>query len=69
MQSTNFDFLYPALIAIVGIVMIFSPRTFMRGAKYDEESIKTESWVKKTGIGLIIVGIGYAIYIYMGLHA
>jgi hypothetical protein len=40
----------------------------MRKAKYDEESLKTESWVKKLGIGLCVFSVGFAIYIFYKLN-
>lgn len=65
---TNIDFLYPVFMLIFGIVMITSPRSLMRKAKYDEESLKTESWVKKLGIALCIFSVGFAVYIYYKLN-
>ena len=65
MQPSNFDYLYAAIAIIVGIIMIANPRTFMRKAKYDEESLKTESLLKKLGIGLTVIGIAFAVYIYL----
>ncbi|WP_165021133.1 hypothetical protein [Dysgonomonas sp. ZJ279] len=63
-QLSDIDYIYAAIGVIVGIIMIFSPRTFMRGAKYDEDSLKTESFLKKIGIAVIILGIVFAIIIY-----
>lgn len=65
MEPTNFDYIYAALGVIIGLVLIKSPRIVMRGAKYDEEGMKTESLVKKMGIGLIVMAIGLAIYLYV----
>lgn len=65
---SNIDFLYPIFMFIFGIVMIMSPRSLMRKAKYDEESLKTESWVKKLGIGLCVFSVGFAIYIFYKLN-
>lgn len=61
---TAIDFAKPIFLLILGLVMIFSPRTLMRKAAYDEEGMKTESWVKKTGIILSIVGVAIAIYYF-----
>lgn len=65
METSFYDYLYAIFGVLFGIFMIVSPRTLMRGAKYDEESLKTESWLKKVGIGLIIASIGLAIYLYL----
>lgn len=64
MVHSNFDYAYAAFGLIFGIVMMASPRTFMRGAKYDEESIKAESFVKKAGAGLAVLAIFFAVYVY-----
>ena len=69
MNITNFDYIYPILEIILGIVMIITPRTFMRKAQYDEESLKTEKLVKKAGIGLIILGVGLGIYLFYKMNA
>ena len=61
------DLLYPVFMFIFGIIMISSPRSLMRKAKYDEESLKTESWVKKLGIGLCVFAVGFRIYIFYKL--
>jgi hypothetical protein len=53
---------------VFGIVMVSSPRSLMRKAKYDEESLKTESWVKKLGIGLCVFAVGFGIYIIYKLN-
>ncbi|MDR1090759.1 MAG: hypothetical protein LBL79_06755 [Prevotella sp.] len=66
-KFTNIDFIYPVFLLIFGIVMIFNPRTVMRKAKYDEESLKTESWVKKLGIGFCIFAVAFAVYMYFSL--
>lgn len=66
-QYSNFDYLYALFMLLFGLVMIFSPRTLMRGAKYDEESLKTEKWVKWVGIGLSVFSVGFAIFIYIKL--
>lgn len=63
-QPSDFDYVYAVIGIIVGIIMIATPRTFMRKAKYDEESLKTESLLKKIGIGVIIICIVFAIVIY-----
>ncbi|MDR2956485.1 MAG: hypothetical protein LBV43_15540 [Prevotella sp.] len=65
---SNFDYLYAALFLLFGIFMIVSPRTLMRGAKYDEESLKTEKWVKRLGIVLCIFAVGFAISLYIRLQ-
>lgn len=69
MNLTNFDYAYPVLIIILAIVMIVNPRTFMRKAKYDDESLKTEKIIKKIGIVLIALAIGQAIYFYYKMNA
>ena len=61
------DLLYPVFMFIFGIIMISSPRSLMRKAKYDEESLKTESWVKKLKIGLCVFAVGFGIYIFYKL--
>lgn len=66
--KTAIDFVYPAFLLILGIVMIFSPRTLMRKAKYDEESMKTESWVKRLGIVLCIAGVAVGIYYFYKMN-
>ena len=66
-QYSNFDYLYALLTLVLALVMIFSPRTLMRGVKYDEESMKTEKWVKWVGIGISVFSIGFAIFIYIKL--
>lgn len=63
MQPSKIDIIYAIIGVIIGLVMIASPRTFMYKAKYDEESLKTESWTKKLGIALTILSIGFGIYI------
>jgi uncharacterized membrane protein YfcA len=65
---TNIDLLYPIFMLILGIIMIFSPRSLMRNAKYDDESLKTESWVKKLGIGLAVFAVGLGIYMIYKLN-
>ena len=68
MSNINYlDLLYPVFMFIFGIIMISSPRSLMRKAKYDEESLKTESWVKKLGIGLCVFAVGFGIYIFYKL--
>lgn len=64
MEFTNFDYIYAAAVAVIGVLMIASPRTFMGRAKYDEESVKTESLVKKMGIGAIVLAIAFAAIIF-----
>ncbi len=66
-KFTNIDFMYPAFMLIFSLVMIFSPRTMMGRAKYDEESLRTESWIKKLGIGFGVFALAFAIFIYFNL--
>jgi hypothetical protein len=40
----------------------------MRNAKYDEDSLKTESWVKKLGILMIVLAVGLGIYMIYKLN-
>jgi hypothetical protein len=40
----------------------------MRKAKYDEESLKTESWIKNMGIGLSVLAVITGIYIFFNLN-
>jgi hypothetical protein len=47
---------------IFSIIMIMSPRSLMRKAKYDEEGLKTELWVRRLGIGLCIAAVGLGAY-------
>lgn len=54
--------LYFIGIAIFSLVMIFSPRSFLGKAKYDEDAVKTEGILKKSGIVLLILSIGLVIY-------
>lgn len=68
-QYSNFDYLYAAFIFLFGIFMIVSPGTVIRKAKYDEERLKTESWIRKTGIVLAIIGVGMGIFFYTKLNA
>lgn len=63
-QLSDIDYIYAIIGIIIGIIMIASPRTFMRKAKYDEESLKTESLLKKMGIVIIILGIVFGVVIY-----
>lgn len=49
--------LYYSVIALVGIVMTVSPRRFIGKAKYDEQSFKAEKFIKRVGIGIIILSI------------
>lgn len=66
-QFSNFDYLYALFILLFGVFMIVSPRTLMRGAKYDNESLKTEKWVKRLGIVFCLFAVGFAAYIYIRL--
>lgn len=65
---SKFDYFYPVIIAIVGILMIVNPRTFMRGAKYDEEAYRNEVLVKKIGIGGIVAALIIAAIIYFRMN-
>ncbi len=67
-QLTNIDLLYPIFMLVLGVVMILSPRSLMRKAKYDEEGLKAESWVKKLGIGLAVFAVGLGIYMIYKLN-
>lgn len=69
MILTVYDYLYALVGIIFGIIMIINPRMLMRNAGYDEESLKTESFMKKIGVLLIIASIGLAIYLYIKLNA
>jgi hypothetical protein len=64
---SNYDYLYAIFMFAFGLFMIFSPRTLMRGSKYDEDSLKTEKWVKRLGIGLCVIGVIFGIWIYMSM--
>jgi uncharacterized membrane protein YfcA len=66
-KFSNIDFIYPAFLLVFGLVMMYSPRTMMRKAKYDEESLKTESWIKKLGIGLCVFAVAFGIFMYFNL--
>jgi len=66
-KFTNIDLIYPAFMLIFSIIMIVNPRTMMRKAKYDEEGLKTESWVKKMGIGLLVLAVALGIYMFFNL--
>lgn len=61
---TAIDFIKPVFFLLLGLVMIFSPRTLMWKAKYDEEGLRTESWVKKLGIIMCIISVAVAIYYF-----
>lgn len=69
MILTVYDYLYAVVGIIFGIIMIINPRMLMRNAGYDEESVKTESFMKKIGILFVIASIGLAIYLYIKLNA
>ncbi len=69
MELSNFDYVYAVFGIIFGIIMIVNPRMFMRNAGYDEESVRTESFMKKTGAVLVAGCIGFAIYIFVKLNA
>lgn len=53
--------MYYIVIAIVGIVMVASPRTFIGKAKFDENSLKAEKFIRIVGIGIIVVGAIFTI--------
>lgn len=65
MEHSNFDFVYAVLAVVLGILLIANPRALMRGAKYDEESLKTESLMKKIGIAIIALGVILAVYLFL----
>lgn len=67
-QILLIDFIYPAFLFILGIVMITSPRSLMGRAKYDKESMKTESWVKKLGYVVALGSVGLAVYFYYKMN-
>ncbi|NDV78710.1 hypothetical protein [Dysgonomonas sp. 511] len=69
MKYTNFDYLYAIFMFLFGIFMIVSPGSVIRKAKYDEERIKTESWVRKTGIVFCVLGVIFGTFIYTKLNA
>lgn len=54
--------LYFVVIGICALVMILSPQTFMGRAKYDEGAVKTQGFIKKAGIGLLIFSVVLIIY-------
>ena len=64
MELSNIDYIYAVAIGIVGIMLIANPSTFMGRAKYDENRVKTESLLKKVGIGLIVFAAIFAGAIY-----
>lgn len=68
-QYSNFDYLYAAFMLLFGIFMIVSPGSVIRKAKYDEERLRTESWIRKTGIALCVIAVGMGIFFYMKLNA
>lgn len=68
MRYTNWDYIYAVFMLLFGIFMIISPRSLMRKVKYDEEGLKTESWVKKAGIGLCIMAPLFAFFIYYKMN-
>lgn len=68
-QYSNLDFIYAAFMFLLGIFMIVSPGSVIRKAKYDEERLKTESWIRKTGIVLSIIGVLMGIFFYTKMNA
>lgn len=69
MKYTIYDVLYPICLFLFGIFMIVSPRSLMRKAKYDEEGLKAERWLKYTGIGLCAVSLLLGIYFIYKMNA
>lgn len=65
MELAAIDYIYAVAIAIVGAMLIANPSTFMGRAKYDESRLKTESLLKKIGIGLIVFALAFAIAIFL----
>ena len=61
---SNIDYIYSIAMIIVGIVMISSPRTFMGRAKYDEDSLKTEKFLKIMGIVIMLLSVVFAGFIF-----
>lgn len=57
MSQLTTELMYYIVIAIVGVVMIASPRTFIGKAKFDENSLKAEKFIKITGIAIIIISV------------
>ncbi len=66
---SSIDYLYAAFVLLFGIIMIASPGSLIRKAKYDEERVKTESWIRKTGIVLCVIGVLMGIHFYVKLNA
>lgn len=64
MELTGIDYIYSVAMAIVGIIMISSPRTFMGRAKFDEDSLKTEKLLKIVGIVIVVLSVVFAGFIY-----
>ena len=57
MSELATQLMYYIVITIAGIVMVASPRAFIGRAKYDENSLKAEKFIKITGIAIIIIGV------------
>ena len=57
MSELATQLMYYIVIAIVGIVMVASPRAFIGRAKFDENSLKAEKFIKITGIAIIVVSV------------
>ena len=67
-QYSNADYLYAAFMLLFGIFMIVSPGSLIRKAKYDEERLRTESWIRKTGIVFCVLGVILGIFFYTKLN-
>ena len=61
----DFDYLYALGIVVLGIVMMTSPESFLGRAKYNDDRVKTESFLKKTGIVIIICGLVFAVFVFL----
>lgn len=57
MSELAIQLMYYIVIAIVGIVMVASPRAFIGRAKFDENSLKAEKFIKITGIAIIVISV------------
>lgn len=62
MSPSTMNIIYFVTIAIFGLVMVFSPHTFMGRAKYSDGSEKTQKLIKKVGIVIIVVQVILIIY-------
>jgi len=68
-QYSNLDYLYPAFLLIFGLIMIFSPGSFVRKVGYNEERVKAEKWLRVIGVALCIFAPIMAYYFYTKLNA